>query len=194
MKKIIFALVFLISSASVTFATDTWVLDRTHSKVGFSVSHLVITDVEGRFKSFSGKVKTDNEDFTNSDIELKIDVSSIDTDLEKRDKHLVAKDFFNAEKYPTITFKSKSFKKVDGKNYKLVGDLTIKGITKEVELDVVYNGMVKNFMGKDKAGFKLTGTIDRFDYGLNWNKLMETGGAIVGKTITISANIELDKT
>jgi len=193
MKKIILALFFLFAGTGIASATDTWVVDKAHSKIGFSISHLVITDVEGAFKSYNGTVKTQGKGFENSEIELKIDVGSIDTGIEKRDEHLKSAEFFNAEKYPHITFKSKSFKKVSENNYKLVGDLTMKGVTKEVELDVIYNGMVENFMGKTKAGFKLTGEINRFDYGLNWNKALETGGAIVGKEVSINANIELNK-
>jgi polyisoprenoid-binding protein YceI len=193
MKKILLALMLLFSTSTVALASETWVFDRAHSKIGFSVSHLVITDVEGLFKSYSGTVKTDDNNFEGSQVNFEIDVASIDTDIEKRDNHLKSAEFFNADQFPKIMFKSTSFTKVEGNKYKLVGDLTIRDVTKPVELDVVYNGMVKNFMGKDKAGFKLMGEINRFDYGLTWNKLMETGGAVVGKTVYIEGNIQLDK-
>ncbi|ACF12621.1 YceI family protein [Chloroherpeton thalassium ATCC 35110] len=193
MKKVVFALVFLFTASKALFAADVWSFDKAHSNVRFSVSHLVITDVEGAFKSYDGKVVSENEDFSGSKINFTIDVASIDTDNEKRDEHLKAADFFNADKYPHITFESKSFEKVSGKKYKLVGDLTIKGVTKEVALEVIYNGTVNSPMGGIKAGFKITGEINRFDYGLEWNKLMETGGAIIGETVSITCNIELNK-
>lgn len=193
MRKIILSVLFLFTAATATRAESKWVVDNAHSKVEFSVSHMVITDVTGHFSAYDGKITAKNEDFTDSQIELNIDVASINTDNEKRDGHLKSPDFFDAAKYPKITFKSKSFKKVDGNKYKLIGDLTIKGITKQVELDVKYNGTVKDPWGNTKAGFKLTGEINRFDYGLKWNTLLETGGAVVGETVTITCNVELTK-
>jgi len=194
MKNFLLALVFLFTSTSAAFATDLWLIDNAHSKIRFSVSHLVITDVEGSFNSYDGKLVTESGDFSGSKIHLSIDVASIDTDNEKRDEHLKAPDFFNAKKYPQITFDSKSFERIDEKKYKMVGDLTIKGITKEVILNVIYNGTVKSPMdGTMKAGFKVSGEISRFDFGLKWHKTMETGGAIVGETVTLTCNIELNK-
>ncbi|NTV47448.1 MAG: YceI family protein [Chlorobiales bacterium] len=193
MRKIILSILFLFTAASATRAQSKWAIDNAHSKVEFSVSHMVISDVTGQFKTYDGKLIAKNDDFTDSQIELTIDVASISTDNEKRDTHLKDPVFFDAATYPKITFKSKSFKKVDGNKYKLIGDLTIKGITKQVELDVKYNGTVKDPWGNTKAGFKLTGEINRFDYGLKWNTLLETGGAVVGETVTITSNIELTK-
>lgn len=193
MKKIILAVLFLFTAATTTQAQTKWTVDNAHSKVGFSVSHMVITDVTGSFNTYEGKMVSKNDDFSDAQIDLTIDVNSINTDNEKRDGHLKSPDFFDAAKYPKITFKSKSFKKLDGNKYKLVGDLTIKGITKEVALDVKYNGTVKDPWGNTKAGFKLTGEINRFDYGLKWNTLLETGGAVVGETVTLTCNVELTK-
>lgn len=185
--------IFLLLFAAATFAQTEWEFDKSHSKIGFSVTHLVITDVEGQFKEFTGTIKTKGDDFENAEIEFEANTASIDTDNEDRDKHLRADDFFNAEKYPNLTFKSKSFKKVEDDEYKLIGDLTIKGVTKEVELDVEYRGTVKDPWGNTKAGFELEGKINRFDYNLKWNKTLETGGLVVDNEVEIFANLELKK-
>lgn len=189
-----FFLVLLFAATSVFAQNDVeWKFDKAHSKVGFNVSHMVISDVEGQFNKFEGSVKSKSTDnFEGADVAFTADVNSIDTDNEKRDNHLKSGDFFNASEYPQMKFESKSFEKVDEKNYKLVGDLTIRGTTKEVELDVTHNGTVQG-MGKTRAGFKVTGTINRFDFGLKWNKTLETGGLVVGKEVTININTELIK-
>lgn len=192
MKKInLFVVLFL--TATLTFAQTKWSFDKAHSKVGFSVTHLIISEVDGYFKSFDGYVETTNDDFSGAKVEFTVDTKSINTDNEKRDDHLRSDDFFNAEKYPKMTFKGKSFKKVGDKKYKLVGDLTIRDVTKEVALDVKYNGTIKDPWGNTKAGFKITGEINRFDYGLKWNALMEAGGAVVGETVDLEIDIELQK-
>ncbi len=183
----------LILTVSLTFAQTTWDFDKSHSKIGFSVTHLVITDVEGNFKEFEGSITTSGDDFENAKIEFSANVASINTDNEKRDEHLRSDDFFNAEKFPQLTFKSKSFSKVDDKNYKLVGDLTIRDVTKEVELNVVYNGTVEDPWGNTKSGFSLEGEINRFDYNLKWNKTIEAGGLVVGEDVTILAKLQLVK-
>jgi polyisoprenoid-binding protein YceI len=154
---------------------------------------MVIAETEGTFKSYEGKVLTENDSFENAEISLTVDIGSIDTDNEKRDDHLKSDDFFNAEKYPQMTFKSKEFNKIEGKNWELIGDLTIRDVTKEVKLDVVLNGIITDPWGNTRAGFKLTGEVNRFDYNLKWNNIMEAGGLIVGETVTINANIELIK-
>ena len=183
----------LILTVSLTFAQTTWDFDKSHSKIGFSVTHLVITDVEGNFKEFEGSITTSGDDFENAKIEFSANVASINTENEKRDEHLRSDDFFNAEKFPQLTFKSKSFSKVDDKNYKLVGDLTIRDVTKEVELNVVYNGTVEDPWGNTKSGFSLEGEINRFDYNLKWNKTIEAGGLVVGEDVTILAKLQLVK-
>ncbi|PKL89552.1 MAG: polyisoprenoid-binding protein, partial [Ignavibacteriae bacterium HGW-Ignavibacteriae-2] len=127
----------------------------------------------------------------NAKIEFTVDINSINTDNEKRDQHLKSDDFFNAEKFPKMLFKSKSLKKESGKNWKMVGDLTIRDVTKEITLDVKFNGTIKDPWGNTRAGFKLTGELDRFDYNLKWNSALETGGLVVSKEVEITANIEL---
>lgn len=189
--KLLFALLFL--SASLTFAQTNWAFDKSHSKIGFSVTHLLITDVEGQFKEFEGTIVSPTDDFQNSTINFSAEISSIDTDNEKRDNHLKSDDFFNAEKFPKMTFKSKSLTKVDEKNFKLVGDLTIRDVTKEVSLDVLYNGTVKDPWGNTKSGFTLEGVVNRFDYNLKWDAAIETGGLVVGEDVTILAKLQLIK-
>jgi polyisoprenoid-binding protein YceI len=168
-----------------------WKFDKAHSQVKFNVTHLVISQVTGYFRTFDGTVKTTGEDFTDAQIEFTIEAQSIDTDNEKRDNHLKSDDFFNAEKFPQLKFKSKSMKKVGNNKYKLTGDLTIRDVTKQVELNVVYGGMANDGYGNKKAGFKITGTVNRFDYNLKWNALLEAGGAVVGSDVEMVCNIQL---
>lgn len=173
-------------------APETWTLDPTHSKVQFTVRHMVISEVPGNFKTFDFNIDSPKDDFSDSTVELKIHVDSIDTGVSDRDNHLRSADFFDVQKYPYITFKSKSFKKLKDEKYKLVGDLTIRNVTNEIELDVLYNGQIADpFGGKHRAGFKVMGTLNRFDYDLKWNMLIETGGAVVAKNINIVCDIEL---
>ncbi len=193
MRTTIKALAILLLFVSTNFAQTEWAFDKAHSKVGFSVTHMVIAETEGTFQSYEGKVVAENDSFENAEITLNVDISSIDTDNEKRDNHLKSDDFFNAEKYPEMTFKSRKFNKIDDKNWELIGDLTIRDITKEVKLDVVMNGVITDPWGNTRAGFKLTGELNRFDYNLKWNKIMEAGGLVVGETVTINANVELIK-
>jgi polyisoprenoid-binding protein YceI len=169
------------------------VVDKSHSKVQFSVTHLVITDVVGQFKNYDVKVETNGDDFTDAKIEFTADVNSINTENEGRDKHLKSDDFFNAEKFPKITFIGKSMKKVGEGKYKLTGDFTIRDVTKTITLDVLFRGIVKDPWGNTKAGFKVTGEVNRFDYNLKWNNLLETGGAVVGKEVSIIVDLELNK-
>ncbi|MCH8940933.1 MAG: YceI family protein [Bacteroidetes bacterium] len=195
MKKIKFIILFvLMIFASNSFAqTTTWNIDPVHSKIGFRVRHLIISEVEGRFKSFEGSVTTDKEDFNGSKIVFSLDARSVLTDNTRRDNDLKSANFFDAEEYPEITFKSTSFEKVEGNKYKLEGNFTIKGITNHIIMDVIYGGTIKDPWGNMRAGFKITGKINRFDYNLKWNKLLEAGGAVVGKEITITCNIEVIK-
>jgi polyisoprenoid-binding protein YceI len=178
--------------AAASFAQSiAWKFDKAHSQVKFNVTHLVISEVTGYFRTFDGTVKTNGEDFTDAQIEFTIETQSIDTDNEKRDNHLKSDDFFNAEKFPQLKFKSKSMKKVGNNKYKLTGDLTIRDVTKQVELNVVYGGMANDGYGNKKAGFKITGTVNRFDYNLKWNALLEAGGAVVGSDVEMVCNIQL---
>jgi polyisoprenoid-binding protein YceI len=154
---------------------------------------MVISEVEGQFHNYEGTIVSDGEDFTNAKINISIDVNSIDTDNEKRDTHLKSDDFFNAEKFPQIKFVSKSMTKIDDKNYKVVGDFTMRDVTKEIELNARLNGFVKDPWGNTRVGFKLSGGINRFDYNLKWSNTLETGGLIAGKDVELVINIELIK-
>lgn len=193
MRKINLFAVVLVLTASSLFAQTEWSLDKSHSQVGFSVTHLVITEVDGYFKDYDAKVVTKGDDFSTATIDFTVNTSSIFTDNEGRDKHLRSDDFFNAEKYPQMTFKGKSLKKLGDNKYKLVGDLTIRDVTKQVELDVKYNGMVKDPWGNTKAGFRVTGEINRFDYNLKWDKAIETGSLVVGKEVELIIDLQLVK-
>jgi len=192
MKSITSALFALLFTVSVFAQNTTWKLDPAHTQIRFSVTHMVISEVTGDFKKFDGEVKSNGTDFSNAQISFTADVSSINTENEKRDGHLKSDDFFNAEKYPQIKFVGKSMKKVGKNKYKLTGDFTIRDITKKVTFDVTYSGTASAF-GQEKAGFKLTGKINRFDYNLKWNSLMEAGGAVVGKEVEIICNVQLVK-
>jgi len=190
MKKRILTLALVFVSAW-AMSQENWVMDKDHSEIKFGVSHLVISEVSGEFNEFDGKVVSSDEEFDGARIVFTAEVSSIDTDNERRDGHLKSDDFFAAEMYPQIKFDGKLVKN-EGK-YKLQGDLTMRGTTNTVVFDVDYNGTITDPWGNQKAGFKISGIVDRFDYGLNWNNLMETGGAVVGKEVRILCNVELQK-
>lgn len=189
--KNLFAVVAILAMAVGAKAQTKWGIDNSHTHVKFTVTHLGVSESEGEFKKFNGAVVSKNEDFQDAQIEFTVDIASISTDNEDRDKHLKSDDFFNAEKYPTMTFKSTSFKKVSGNKYVLEGDLTIRDVTKRVKFDVVYNGTTQAW-GKTVAGFKIIGVINRFDFNLKWNKLIETT-SVVGSDVTITVNLELNK-
>jgi len=169
-----------------------WVLDKAHTNVRFSVAHLVVSDVDGSFKSFDASVASAKPDFTDAVINFTVDVASINTDNEMRDKHLQSDDFFNAAKFPQIKFASKSFQSLGNNKYKLTGDLTIRDVTKPVSFDVTYGGTV-NAMGGTHAGFKAKTSLNRFDYNLKWNAATEAGGLVAGKDVEITLNIDLKK-
>ncbi len=191
MKKIII-LTLAMTLSIFTFAQNTsWVFDKSHSNVRFAVSHMVISEVEGNFGDFTGEVTTMGDDFENAKIKFTIKVASIDTEDEKRDDHLRNEDFFDVTKYPEIKFESTKMTKVDDNKYKLTGKLTMLDVTKEVTLDVKYGGTINDQWGNTKAGFKVKGTIDRTDWGLKYNSVMDTGGLMIGEEIDIVCNIEL---
>ena len=172
-------------------ATTKWVLDPTHSEILFKVKHLMITNVKGEFRSFSGEI--DGEDFRQAQVKLTIDSSSVFTNNEDRDKHLVSADFFDVDNHKELTFVSKSLTKVDDENYKLDGTLTMKGVSKDVILDVEFGGTNKDPWGNEKAGFSVNGKINRKDWGLNWNAALETGGVLVGEEVKIMAEVQFVK-
>lgn len=194
MKRISFAwaLVALFVFGTVSSSAATWKADKVHSQIAFEVSHLVISSTDGKFNDYDVTVIANKEDFSDAKIEVNIKTASVDTDNEKRDGHLRSDDFFAAEQHPDMKFVGKSMKS-NGKNkYKLTGDLTIRGITKEVVLDVEYKGTTTAW-GTTKAGFEITGEINRFDFGLKFDKTLETGGLVVGETVEIEIDLELDK-
>jgi polyisoprenoid-binding protein YceI len=189
MKKVIFITAALLAQVAL-FAQTKWEVDAVHSNVKFTVEHLVISEVEGNFKTFNGSMTSAKPDFAGSAINFTVDVNSISTDNDMRDTHLKSDDFFNAAKYPQMTFKSTSFKKISSNKYLLTGNLTLRDVTKSVKFDVTYGGTAKDGQGNTKAGFKATTVINRFDYGLKWNKITEAGGMTVGKDIIIALRLE----
>ena len=178
---------FITTTAAAQSVTK-WTVDKLHSNVRFAVSHMVVAETEGTFRVFDGKAEHSKADWSDAKIEFAVDVNSINTDNDMRDKHLKSDDFLNAEKYPKMTFRSTSFKPLGKNKYELKGDLTIRDVTKPVTFDVTLGGVAG-----DKAGFKATTTINRFDYNLKWNTLTEAGGAMVGKDVEISVRVELDR-
>ncbi len=170
-----------------------WAIDPTHSKVAFKVKHLMISNVLGNFKEFEGQVLTDGGDFSTAEINFTLNTASIDTEMVDRDAHLKSPDFFDAEKYPKISFFGKGMKDLGDEMYELTGDLTIKDVTKPVTLTVEYGGTMSDPWGNVKAGFSLSGKINRKDFGLNWNAALEAGGVLVGEEVKISGDIELAK-
>jgi len=168
-----------------------WGIDKAHSKIQFDIDHMVISEVSGQFQDYNASITATKDDFSDVKIDLSIQAKSIDTDNEKRDQHLASADFFNAEKYPTITFKSNKLEKVSDNKYKLTGDFTMHGVTKKISLDVKYGGTLKDPWGNTRAGFKVTGTINRTEYGLTYNSVLEAGGVMIGEEVRINCNIEL---
>jgi len=166
----------------------TWNLDTAHSEVGFKVKHLMINNVKGQLNTFQIDVQQAGDDLKSASITFTADLSSIDTNNEQRDQHLKSGDFFDVEKFPSIQFKSTKY---DSKE--LVGDLTIRDVTKSVTLAVEFGGIAKDPWGNTKAGFTVTGKINRKDWGLGWNAALETGGVLVGEDVSITAEIQLVK-
>ncbi len=191
MKKNSLVLGLSILSFAATGQT-TWVVDPVHSSVQFEVSHLAVSSVTGDFTGFTGSVITQNDDFNNARISATIDVNSVDTNNLERDKHLKEDDFFNATKYPNITFVSSVFSKEKDNIFTIQGDLTIRDVTKPISLSAEYGGIV-SINGQQKAGFTAEGTIDRFDYGLKWDDVLDSGGLIVGEKVDIILKVQLVK-
>ena len=170
-----------------------WIIDPMHSEVHFKVKHLVISTVTGAFNKFEGTVEADNDDFGDAAINFSIDVSSVDTNQEQRDGHLKSPDFFDAAAFPHITFASTSFTKKSGSDYTLKGNLTIKGVTKEVELPVEFGGIATDPYGNVKAGFDISGTVNRKDFGLVWNTITEAGSIMLGDDVKLVLSVQLAK-
>jgi len=190
MKRLVFVLA-LVSCAlySFTLTTSTWTLDKAHSKLGFSISHLTVSEIEGSFKMTEATITSSKEDFSDASVYMVADVNTVNTDNADRDAHLKQPDFFDAAKYPTIVFKSTSFTKADEKTYKVKGDLTMHGVTKPVELDAIAKIGTHPMNKKTIAGFKITGVINRSDFGI----AASTPAAMLGDEVSIVANAEFVK-
>ena len=170
-----------------------WVLDPTHSELTFKVKHLMISSVKGEFRNFNATITSAGTDFSKATVSVSIQADSIFTNNDDRDGHLKSADFFDAENHKEISFTGTSFTKLDDENYQLKGNLTIKGVTKEVSLDVEFGGVNKDPWGNEKAGFSLSGKINRKDWGLNWNAALETGGVLVSDEVKINAEVQFVK-
>ena len=188
MKKL---MIFLLVAVATLSAQNKWKIDKSHSNINFTVAHLVVSEVTGKFKDFSGSVESISDDFSDMKLDIVIKASSVDTDEPKRDAHLKSADFFDAEKFNDITFKSTKVEKVGDGKYTITGDLTMHGVTKQVVLDAALKGKTKNPWGQVVAIFKSTTTIDRTAWGLKWNKALEAGGLLVGENVNLTSNIEL---
>jgi polyisoprenoid-binding protein YceI len=192
MKRTTMILLAAFAAFGLASAQSDWKLDKVHSSITFTVKHMVISSVTGSFKDFAITMKSAKDDFSDATVQSTIKVGSLSTDNNNRDTHLKSDDFFNAEKYPEINFKSTSFEKLGDSKYKITGDLTIRDVTKNVTFDAVLNGTLKTDHGVLSA-WKATTTINRFDYNLKWSKTLETGGLIVGQDVIITLNLELNK-
>ena len=170
-----------------------WILDSTHSELGFKIKHLMITNVSGSFKNFKAEVNTEETDFSTAQINLSAEMASITTNNEQRDAHLLNSDFFEVETYPELEFKSTKVEKIDNETYSLFGELTMKGVTKPVRLSMDYNGLTKDPWGGERAGFVVTGKINRSDWGVNFNGVLETGGVMLSEEVRINGEIQLVK-
>jgi polyisoprenoid-binding protein YceI len=173
--------------------TTKWIVDPTHSELVFKIKHLMISNVSGSFTNFKAEVETNGMDFTDAQINLVAEMSSITTHNGQRDAHLRTSDFFEVNKYPELTFKSTKVEKAGDDAFDLYGELTLKGVTKLVKLRAEYNGVAKDPWGGERAGFVITGKINRSDWGVNFNGVLETGGVMLGEEVRIHSEIELVK-
>ncbi len=169
-----------------------WTLDKSHSNVRFTITHNVVSELDGAFTTFDGSLESTKADYSDAKITFTIEVGSISTYNENRDKHLKSADFFDAEKFPQIKFESTAFKPLGGNKYKLEGNMTVKDITKAVSFDVTFGGTINTQRGA-KAGFKAKTVINRFDYNLKWDRATEAGGLVVGKDVEVTINTELNE-
>ncbi|MCK5077250.1 MAG: YceI family protein [Calditrichia bacterium] len=193
MKKVSLLFICVLLVSILHAQTTKWGFDGAHSKISFSVTHMMISEVEGQFTTYEGTVLSDEKDFSDAKIDFTIDVSSVNTANTKRDDHLRSADFFDVNKFPKIVFKSTSMKNIGKGEYQLTGDFTMLGVTKPIKLTVKHRGTVNDPWGNTKAGFKIAGTIDRTKWGLKYNSLMDTGGVMIGENIEIICHIELIK-
>ncbi|HET8657275.1 MAG TPA: YceI family protein [Longimicrobiaceae bacterium] len=184
------------STETMTQGRTTWAIDPTHTTVEFSAKHMMITTVKGRFGQVKGEITLDADNPNESSVEAEIDAASIDTRTEQRDAHLRSADFLDVGNYPTITFKSTRVEgatRQQGEEFEVTGNLTIRGTTREVVLNAVYDGMGKDPWGGERASFSASTKIDRRDFGLTWNQALEAGGILVGNDIKISIEVQVVK-
>jgi len=170
--------------------TTKWLLDPVHSELTFKIKHLMISNVSGAFKNFNAKVETEETDFSKANISLTAEMSSISTNNAQRDAHLRSSDFFEVEKFPQMKFISTRIEQTEDESFNLYGDLTLKGITKPVKLSMEFNGIVKDPQGQEKAGFLVSGKINRSDWGINLNVALETGGLMLGEDVRIQSEVQ----
>ena len=171
--------------------TTTWAIDPAHDELGFAVRHLMLSTVRGRFGAVSGTITVDENDPRSAKVDVTVDVASIDTRQEMRDNHLRSADFFDAANHPTMHFVSKRIEGDVTKTFKVIGDLTIRGTTREIALDVTFEGRAKDPWGNDRAGFSASGKLNRHDFGLNWNQALEAGGVTVGAEVKLTLDVEI---
>ena len=179
--------------ANATEQVTTWTIDKAHSQVEFGVKHMMFTTVKGQFRDFDATIRLDEANPNDSSVEVTIDASSIDTAVADRDNHLRSADFFDAETHPKLTFRSTRIEGasfVEGEEFTVYGDLTIRGTTREIALRSTYEGRGKDPWGQEKAAFTAEGKIDRHDFGLTWNQALETGGVLVGRDIKLTINAQ----
>ncbi|HSQ46561.1 MAG TPA: YceI family protein [Lutibacter sp.] len=191
MKKL--SILIAVFGISLMSAQSKWNIDASHSAIRFAVDHMVISEVEGIFSTYEGSIITTKADFSDAKINFTVDVNSVNTDNAKRDEHLRGADFFETEKYPKMTFVSTSVQKTGENKYNLKGKLTLHGVTKEITLAMTYGGTTKDPWGNTKAGLKVTGVINRTDFGLKYNSVLEAGSLMIGEEVTITAKVELAK-
>ena len=170
-----------------------WKIDPAHSEINFRVKHLVISTVRGHFDNFNASIETSKDDFSDSKIQFEADIKSINTNNEQRDTHLKSSDFFDAKNHSKMSFESTSVKKISESDMQVKGNLTLRGVTKEITLDVNFNGIVSGFGDVKVAGFEINAKLNRFDYGLEWNTLTEAGGVVVGNEVKIEILAEFNK-
>ncbi|MFT3912408.1 MAG: YceI family protein [Ferruginibacter sp.] len=177
-----------------TLVKEKWVIDPSHTEIGFKIKHLMISNIKGTFNEFEASIYTTGDNFMTAEVDCVINVASVDTNDAERDKHLRSADFFDAERFPQISFVNNTVENVDKDgSYELWGDLTIKGIAKRIKLDVEFGGVVKDPWGNEKAIFTINGKVNRKDWGLNWNAVLETGGILVGEDVRISCEVQLKR-
>jgi polyisoprenoid-binding protein YceI len=186
-------LLVLILGITALNAENVWKADKVHSNVGFTVTHMLVSEVGGKFSDFDASLTATKDDFSDMKIDATIKTASVNTDNDKRDGHLKSDDFFNTEKFPAMTFKSTKVEKTGTDTYKITGDLTIRDITKSVVLDTKFKGVINDPWGNTRAGFKATTTIDRFEFGTKWKAPAGDGGLVVSKNVDITLSFEFVK-